>query len=192
MNMIKYNDSNKYYCLSILLHIMVVLIIVLKLQASTTSIVLGDTTTQWMSSYIYHGKTRANNSKHADSIIKKEKAIAIHTKKILAPQNNNSMASNSQGVQTDELLATLHAAIQKQQHYPLSAMQMERQGRATMIFTLFPDGRIQDLRLLKSSGTDSLDTAALSAIQDAVPFNKIDKYLKFAKEFRIDVVFELS
>lgn len=182
----------KYYGISFLLHIMVVLIFVLKLQASTDNIVvIGDTTIQAMSSYIYKSKTLNNNDNKQLDSIHKEKAIAIHTKKISVPQNE-SMASNSRGVMTDELLATLHAAIQKQQHYPQSAMQMERQGRATMMFTLFPDGRIQHLRLLKSSGTESLDNAAFAAVQDAVPFNKVDKYLKFAKEFRIDVVFELA
>jgi TonB family protein len=180
----------KPYCISIFLHIMLVLFFVLKWQASTETVVLGDSAKQVMSSYVYKGETSHHNNKRAD-IVKKENTLAINTKKSSSSQSDNS-GSASQGVKTDELLATLHAAIQKQQHYPLSAMQMERQGRATMMFTLFPDGRIQSLRVLKSSGTESLDAAALAAVQDAVPFHQVDKYLKFAKEFRIDVVFELA
>lgn len=186
------NMLNKYINLSILMHLMIGLMLILKLQSSTPAIKSGDTTVSWISSYIHEAKTEHSISENkVEAITKKEKGIVIHPKKSVTPQNENQ-ASTSHGEQTNELLAALHAAIQKQQRYPMSAMQMERQGRATMVFTLFPDGRIENLRVLKSSGTESLDTAAFAAVSDASPFNQINKYLKSAREFTIDVVFELA
>lgn len=102
-----------------------------------------------------------------------------------------SAKSSSRGQQTETLLALLHDAIQKQQHYPPSALEMERQGRATVKFMLSPSGSIQDLRIVKSSGTQSLDDAALAAVNRAAPF-RVEEYLDAAREFSIDVVFELS
>ncbi len=69
---------------------------------------------------------------------------------------------------------------------------MEREGRITLKFVLHPDGTIEQLRMLKSSGTSSLDAAALKAINDAAPFQKVTEYIHQAQEYQIDVVFELT
>jgi TonB family protein len=106
--------------------------------------------------------------------------------------HQQSDAALSQGNTRDALLMLLHTAIQKQQHYPQSAMQMERQGRVTVGFLVLKNGMVQALRLLKSSGTASLDEAALSAVRHASPFKNVDQYLTDAQEFNIDVVFELT
>lgn len=181
----------KYHVVSFLLHVMLVLVILLRIQfnVASQSVVLGDAETKTVASYIYKNNKVNQTIAHKIVAIKAENALALQKK--LQPQHSEENSSSSHGEQTEALLAVLHAAIQKQQHYPISAMQMEREGRATMAFVLLPDGRIQNLHLVKSSGTDSLDQAAAVAIQNAVPF-AVDNYLKTAKEFSIDVVFELA
>lgn len=89
------------------------------------------------------------------------------------------------------LLTQLHNAIQAQQVYPNSALTMKRQGRASVSFTLAPDGSITHLQLAQSSGTNSLDQAALTAVTQASPFQGIRDYLSQAQDFTIDVVFTL-
>lgn len=94
--------------------------------------------------------------------------------------------------QIDSLGALLHDAIQRHQRYPLNALEMEREGRVTLVFTVYVDGTIGNLRIDRSSGTTSLDEAALLAVREATPFKGVDRYLKRPKEHRIDVVFELT
>lgn len=183
-----------YSLFSILLHGIIFLLFVLTVDFSAKPVIIGDQSAPLVNSYIYKSafvpKTQTKKLEP-----EKQKSI-ISTKKNIEKTTQTAQpvkqASHSSGVQTEELLAILHSAIQQQQHYPESAMQMERQGRATMKFTLFPNGNISDLRLAKSSGTESLDNAALVAIREAAPFNQINKYLNEAKEFSIDVVFELA
>lgn len=91
-----------------------------------------------------------------------------------------------------ELLALLHAAIEQHKQYPATAMEMEREGTVTLRFTLYRDGNIQDLEIQKSSGTASLDTAAIEAVKAATPFKNISKYLQQPQNYQIDVVFELA
>jgi TonB family protein len=45
-----------------------------------------------------------------------------------------------------------------------------RQGRVALEFSILRDGGVPDLTLRVSSGTDSLDTAALSSIRLSSPF----------------------
>lgn len=103
-----------------------------------------------------------------------------------------SSRAKLKGDPTPILLSILHAAIQKQQRYPQSALQMNRAGRITLAFTLFPTGTIKNLRIIQSSGTNSLDLAALAAVNQATPFQGIAQYLDKAGDYRIDVVFELT
>jgi TonB family protein len=110
----------------------------------------------------------------------------------LTQQQQHLQQQHQTGQRTEQLLALLHAAIQSHQNYPLAAMEMQRQGRATITFRLFPDGKIDNVHLEHSSGTDSLDQAALTAVQAAAPFDKTKFNLAFTQEFSIDVVFELA
>jgi len=92
----------------------------------------------------------------------------------------------------NELVALLHAAISAQQQYPESALRMEREGRVRLAFILHNNGTISNLRTIRPSGTESLDAAALRAVNAAVPFKGVGKYVDRAKEYQVDVVFELT
>ena len=100
--------------------------------------------------------------------------------------------SSSQGEPSNGLLALLHAAIQDNQQYPPRALQIKRQGRVMVGFTLYPNGAISNLQLIQSCGTDTLDAAALAAVRLAAPFKQVDTYLKAAEAFSIEVVFALD
>lgn len=91
-----------------------------------------------------------------------------------------------------ELMALLHAAIQEQQQYPANALEMEREGKITLSFIVYKDGTIANLKILKSSGTSSLDNAALAAVQKAAPFKNVSKYVQEPQACQLDVVFELT
>ena len=97
----------------------------------------------------------------------------------------------SSGDHQDALLTLLHNAILAKQHYPSSALTMKRHGTVQVGFLLKSDGTVHDIQLLHSSGTVSLDQAALQAIGDASPFQGVAAYLTQDKHFNLDVVFTL-
>lgn len=101
-------------------------------------------------------------------------------------------SQHSQGERVESLVALLHAAIQTEQRYPLAAEQMQREGKVVLAFILYTDGHISDLQILRSSGTHSLDEAALTAVRKAVPFQRVDEYLSQSQRYTIDVIFQLS
>jgi TonB family protein len=114
------------------------------------------------------------------------------TQTTASPDPSSPPPSSASGEKTEALLALLHQAIQNTQQYPATALQMGRQGRVQVGFRLFPDGRIRNLQLLQSCGTESLDMAALEAVRLAAPFQRIDTYIKAPGDFSIDVVFALA
>jgi TonB family protein len=48
-----------------------------------------------------------------------------------------------------------------------------QKGRVVLIFTVLRNGAIQNLRIVASSGTQSLDEAATNAVQSASPFSAL-------------------
>jgi len=188
-----------YYFASLLVHLLLLLAAGIMLDFSSPAIVPGNEQVPVIQSYFFNefvakpqqtSETKKINNKEIAKQVKQKTAVAMTvTKQVSQPP---SAKSSSHGEQIDALLALLHDAIQQHQHYPESALEMERQGRVTVSFTLFTDGLIRDLRIVKSSGTASLDSAALAAVNAAVPFTKINKYLENSREFTLDVVFELA
>lgn len=114
------------------------------------------------------------------------------SKQPMAVSATQTAVSTSKPEPSSELLALLHAAIQRQQQYPGSAQELQQEGTVTLAFTLSPDGSISNLRVARSSGTESLDSAALSAVRAAVPFQQIDRFLRSPQEYNIDVIFKLE
>lgn len=170
-------------------------------------VVPGKMTAERFDTYLYHDQIARQQcssvhpvlaKKTLENIIKK-KVLALNLKhqakqsliKLVAKREQQKQVS-SRGKPLPVLVALLHEAIQREQHYPASALEMEREGRVMLKFTLLPNGEIRQLSILKSSGTASLDDAALAAIHAALPFKGIDKYLRSAEEYQIDVVFELT
>ncbi len=178
--------ANKFYMISIFMHMLLLLALLPIQLRSRESVKIGDEASKWVASYIAHDKKQSVAKKH-QTILKQTSQSPIHR----VTQKSSQYSVSHQGAKQQVLLQLLHAAIQKEQHYPEGALQMERQGSATLSFILFPDGRIANLRIVRSSGTDSLDHAAIAAVQNAVPFADVDDYLQESKAFNIDVVFKL-
>lgn len=91
----------------------------------------------------------------------------------------------------NELTRLLYGAINRHKHYPRTALRMAWQGTARVRFLLQQDGRLGSLTLLHSSGYNSLDQAALQAVQNISPFAPAQHYLDGAQTFNVDVVFNL-
>ncbi len=65
--------------------------------------------------------------------------------------------------------AKVKEVVSKYQIYPSSARKSGCEGICTVSFKLHPNGNINEVRILKSSGFASLDKSALKALEDSAP-----------------------
>ncbi len=89
------------------------------------------------------------------------------------------------------LVSLLHQAIERSKRYPMLARRQQREGAATVGFSLHPDGRVDEVNVLQSSGFAGLDEAATLAVAGVAPFQPARRYLSDAERFRIRIVFSL-
>lgn len=99
--------------------------------------------------------------------------------------------ATSASQQQHSIIELLHSRISDNKIYPYLAQRQRREGVSTVAFILYPDGSVENARLVKTSQSGTLDRAALSAVNRIEPFIAAHDYIKQAKEFQIDVVFDL-
>ncbi|NIR28829.1 MAG: TonB family protein [Gammaproteobacteria bacterium] len=139
-------------------------------------------------------KAGAEHTREADEAAaagkpaKADSQIAAAPARVSAPAFSQP-AGGQQAV--DEMLALLHREISRHKRYPLLARRQQREGKATIRFRLHPDGYVDDLSVVRSSGFRPLDDAALRAVGDVAPFEPAARFLAGAERFEVDVVFTL-
>ena len=114
------------------------------------------------------------------------------------PANNKSIASapaqkvaqelNLSNAQSDEDFSKVIAAVKKHKSYPNNARRMKHQGVVEVRFLLKTDGSIDELKVTKSSGFESLDNGALENVKKAsseFPKPKEARYLRFPVAFTL-------
>ena len=114
------------------------------------------------------------------------------------PANNKSIAAapaqkvaqelNLANAQSDEDFSKVIAAVKKHKSYPNNARRMKHQGVVEVRFLLKTDGSIDDLKVTKSSGFESLDNGALENVKKAsseFPKPKEARYLRFPIAFTL-------
>ena len=69
-----------------------------------------------------------------------------------------------------EFLQSIRGKIKRSQRYPRSVRNLADSSEAQVQFTIRRDGSLIDAKVVASSGSKSLDAAALSAVRDAAPF----------------------
>ena len=114
------------------------------------------------------------------------------------PANNKSIAAtpaqkvaqelNLANAQNDEDFTKVIAAVKKYKSYPSNARRMKHQGVVEVRFLLKTDGSVDELKVSKSSGFESLDRGAIENILKAsseFPKPKEDRYLRFPIAFTL-------
>ena len=114
------------------------------------------------------------------------------------PANNKSIASapaqkvaqelNLSNAQSDEDFSKVIAAVKKYKNYPNNARRMKHQGVVEVRFLLKTDGSMDELKVTKSSGFESLDNGALENVKKAsseFPKPKEARYLRFPIAFTL-------
>ena len=76
----------------------------------------------------------------------------------------------------DERFSKIQKAIQKHHKYPKRAQKMRHQGVVEVSFLYKKDGSVRDVKVIKSSGFETLDEAAVELINRAAPdFPTLDR-----------------
>ena len=63
-------------------------------------------------------------------------------------------------------------------NYPLAARQQQLYGSLRMLVSLFPNGRVSEIQILKSSGHSILDQAAMKIVTMASPFDSFPEAMR--------------
>jgi TonB family protein len=92
-----------------------------------------------------------------------------------------------------DYLAAIRKRIERFQRYPRFARENGVEGTTTVRFILRNDGHLEELAVSSSSGSKTLDDAALAAIRDAAPFAPFPKDQRGTKlRIQLPVVFQLT
>lgn len=106
--------------------------------------------------------------------------------------NTNANMSGS-GSNTNEIAAyksALYREIERRKQYPQRAKMMRKQGIVHVAFNVGNDGSLSGENVVKSSGDDSLDNAALNAVRSARPIGP--KPAGFASNVSVPIRFSLQ
>lgn len=86
-----------------------------------------------------------------------------------APQLSAAQPTADPGLE-DVYRMRIRQAVDENKHYPHMARRLREEGRVVVAFTIGADGRLIDVHLVKDSGRERLNEAALQAVRDAAPF----------------------
>ena len=115
--------------------------------------------------------------------------LATNNKSIAAaPAQKVAQELNLANAQSDEDFSKVSAAVKKHKNYPSNARRMRHQGVVEVRFLLKTDGSIDELKVTKSSGFESLDNGALENVKKAsseFPKPKEARYLRFPIVFTL-------
>jgi protein TonB len=96
-------------------------------------------------------------------------------------------------VNSNSYLEMVKLKIERQKKYPDIARTRQIEGRVTIRFVITPEGNIKELKIVKTSGHNHLDQAALTAVKLSAPFPKPPRqFFKGEITLAITVVFELT
>jgi protein TonB len=86
------------------------------------------------------------------------------------PVSNQVTARTGNGSARTSYIAAIRSKIEKHKEYPLLARRRMLEGTAVVRFSVARDGSLKGVDVLRSSGSEMLDRAALNAIRAAGGF----------------------
>ncbi len=84
-----------------------------------------------------------------------------------------------------ESLRLILARIEAAKYYPVRARKMGIEGTAVVRFRLRPDGGVEEVEIVRTSGHRVLDLASMRAITRAAPLPYAKGWLRVAVSFKL-------
>jgi protein TonB len=82
-------------------------------------------------------------------------------------------------------IGSIRDAIEKAKHYPSLAKKRGIEGTVTTVFKINKKGYPEDIKIIQSSGSDILDSAAKKTVIKASPFPVVKKIVEIPISFRL-------
>ena len=125
----------------------------------------------------------------------KKQPSTTQVSKRVAPSNRTQIAAiEKHGVASSELQALsmyLHQKIARHAHYPLGVSRLSVSPQVLLQFVVYPDGHISGAHIIRSSGSASIDSAALKALNHSLPFNQASRWLHQPQPCQLMIHFKL-
>ena len=176
----------KYFCFSVVVHLVL-------LMSAIFIFVDLNKIEHIVPSYVYSyslGQQSQNNKKVLPNLAKRNAMPVKQQEHQSTKSTHNEYPSIvEKQLENSKILKLLHDAIASRQQYPESALQLNQSGIVSISLSVYPDGRLSDIVILRSSGIGSLDTAALAAVRSIQRLPDMRLYLQETGKFSIDVVF---
>lgn len=96
-----------------------------------------------------------------------QQSLQTPTKKTNLPPKNTQTKQVISDFEIQSFLKKVYYIIYQHKSYPLRAKKLHIQGEVIVHFTLFSNGEISDIKIMKSSGAKFLDEHAIETIIDA-------------------------
>jgi protein TonB len=93
-------------------------------------------------------------------------------------RGNGSVSLNTKDPIFVTYFTKLKQSIEQQWEYPEMALRYGLQGTLALEFTIGSSGQLEQLRVIRSSGSELLDSEAIRAIRAAAPFPPIPSWVK--------------
>lgn len=88
-------------------------------------------------------------------------------------------------IEVDQILKQIIRKIEAAKRYPKVARKMGIEGKAVVRFKLKPQGQVEAVEIVESSGSEILDQASLQTVRDAAPLPYKEGWLKVGIVFKI-------
>jgi protein TonB len=116
-----------------------------------------------------------------------EEGVSLGRGEFSSPDGPSRRMSRTESPSSEEnsLLARIVGKIEAAKRYPRIARRMGIQGTATVRFKLKPNGHLEKIELVESSGSKILDDASLETVREAAPLPYKEGWLKVGIVFKI-------
>jgi TonB family protein len=185
-------DKTYSLCLSILLHVLVLSLFFVTLKHVNHYRVPGVTKPVM-------GFVVPMPRHHEQSVTHKKKTVArkglaiehqqVQPQSKAKPRLVKPQHKALSGKTLNKLIVLLYQAINQHKVYPDMAQQLGQTGVVQIGFMLHRDGALTQVHIVKSSGFNDLDAAALQAVQSAAPVVGVAQFVKQSQDFVIPIQF---
>jgi TonB family protein len=180
-------NTRKFFTIALVLHVLVLLCFFLKLLAKPVQVEMPMRVLPVFISEAGEKPSLEKTTSAKDGIQKK--SLLITSRHVAFKHAIEQPLSIK--ITNDPLLKLLHEAIAANQHYPETAMRLSQEGTVTVGMKIFPDGHIENISMLHSSGASILDIAAINAVHEIAAIKDANLYIKSPQYFLVDVIFQL-
>lgn len=165
--------------LSILLHVLIIAGLIAHFQANRILVGSGVT----LKAYVYHEPfliKKAAKVASIGSVVSQNNKLSKNGNLLSEQQNHvgkNSLQQKMLSGRYDSLVIILHNLIQQQISISDTLSAIAQNKKVSVVFKLFPDGHIESVNIVHSSGVLLLDNLARNAVLNIQPVHMAVKLL---------------